>query len=377
MISRRHLLALLVAIIPAMGASYRTTNFIVYAPTAQVAQQIGQAAEQYRKEKALHWLGREMPTWGQPCPLYVKVTMGGPGGATSFQFDRGQILSQKMEIEGPLDRLLASVLPHEITHTVFAYYFRQPVPRWADEGGSVLSEDDQERLRHDRLVRKNLNEGRAFQLRGLFDLRDYPRSFDQVGCMYAQGFSMTNYLVNASDRQTFLKFIDHGMHQGWDSAVRTYYRYNSVEELEQAWLGELRRTRGQPGGAVLVKNTKPASVTAAGQTMVRLTAPPVQPLDEATRPTVYRGQMGGSGQDRGRFGDNAGRPEYLPEYVPTANSGMVPRAPAGSSTGWQPVRPESTAPVQVQLGPPQFGPPPAPPMGTPVPGAVSPVGYPR
>ncbi len=50
-----------------------------------------------------------------------------------------------MNIEGPLDRLLSSVLPHEITHTVFAHYFRTPVPRWADEGGSVLSEDDLER----------------------------------------------------------------------------------------------------------------------------------------------------------------------------------------------------------------------------------------
>jgi hypothetical protein len=376
MTPRRHLLVLLVAILPGMGAAYRTTNFVVYAPTAQIAQQVGQAAEYYRKEKAVHWLGREMPTWGQPCPLYIKVTMGGPGGATSFQFDRGQILSQKMEIEGPLDRILASVLPHEITHTVFAYYFRQPVPRWADEGGSVLSEDDEERLRHDRLVRRNLNEGRAFQLRRLFDLHDYPRTNEQVGCMYAQGFSMTNYLVNASDRPTFLKFIDHGMRQGWDSAVRTYYRHNSVEELEQAWLAELRRTRGQPG-AVLVKNTAPAPATTADRTVVRLTAPPVQPLDDSPRQPVYRGQMPGPGQGDGRFGDNPGRPEYLPESVPTASSGSPRQPPAGSPTGWQPVRPEPSGPVQVQLGPPQFGPPPAPQLGSPVPGSVSPVGYPR
>ena len=70
-----------------------------------------------------------------------------------------------MHIEGTLERLLASVLPHEVTHTVFAFHFRQPVPRWADEGGSVLSEDEIERKRHDRLVRNILNNRRAMPLR--------------------------------------------------------------------------------------------------------------------------------------------------------------------------------------------------------------------
>ena len=88
--------------------------------------------------------------------------MEGPSGATSFQFGQGQVLGMKMEIQGPLERLVRSVLPHEVTHTVFAYHFRQPVPRWADEGGAVLSEDDIERNRHDQLVRMILNTpGRA------------------------------------------------------------------------------------------------------------------------------------------------------------------------------------------------------------------------
>ena len=90
--------------------------------------------------------------------------MEGPSGATSFKLPpQGGVISQKMEIQGPLDRLLASVLPHEITHTVFAYYFRQPVPRWADEGGTVLCEDDIERERHDKLVRDILNRGGQFR----------------------------------------------------------------------------------------------------------------------------------------------------------------------------------------------------------------------
>src|SRR5262245_31596417 len=233
---------ILIAAFCSLGAQHQTANFLVHAPNAQIAQQIGQYAEQYRREKALLWLGYEMPQWPQPCPLHVTVNMEGPSGATSFHFGQGTILGMKMEIQGPLDRLLASVLPHEVTHTVFAHYFRQPVPRWADEGGSVLSEDLLERRRHDMLTRQILNRGQQIPLRRLFSLKEYPR---EVMCLYAQGYSMCDYLVNRSDRKTFLSFVGHGMRHGWDRAVQSFYGMRNVEELEAAWLQHLRDTRQQ------------------------------------------------------------------------------------------------------------------------------------
>src|SRR5437868_3843721 len=214
-----------------MGAQYRTTNFVVNAQDGQVAKQVGDLAEGYRKDKAIMWLGQEMPTWPQPCPLYVTVNMEGPSGATSFHFGQGRVMGMKMEIQGPLDRLLASVLPHEITHTVFAHHFRQPVPRWADEGGSVLSEDDIERDRHDKLTRSILNQGRQIPLRRLLALKEYPR---EVMCLYAQGYSLSDYLVRRSDRRTFLAFIGQGMQAGWDSAAQSFYGHSRVEDLEEA-----------------------------------------------------------------------------------------------------------------------------------------------
>jgi hypothetical protein len=174
MAARQSVVLVLLAAVSSLGASYRTPNFVVEAPTQAIAEQVGQYAEYYRREKAMQWLGQEMPAWSEPCPVRVTVTPNdNGGGATSFAFDRGRVLGQNMQIEGSMNRLLASVLPHEVTHTVFAYYFRQPVPRWADEGGAVFSEDEQERQHHDALVRNILNTpGRAIPLRpvrrGLF-----------------------------------------------------------------------------------------------------------------------------------------------------------------------------------------------------------------
>jgi hypothetical protein len=333
---RRSVVALVAAVlsVSSMGASYRTTNFVVQAPTPQIAQQLGQWAEHYRREKAQLWLGQEMPTWPQPCPLYVQVTMDAPSGATSFNFGRdqagrGQVLGMKMEIQGPLDRLIYSVLPHEVTHTVFAYYFRCPVPRWADEGGSVCSEDDVERERHDKLVRGILNQGQQIRLRTLFPMREYPRN---VLCLYAEGYSVTDYLIKQSSRPAFLQFVAHGMTSGWDSAVRTFYHNNSVEELEEAWLKHLRDTRGQPH-IMLAQGQAPAPPRAdpAARTVVRLTVPPAQPLQPAA---VVRGQ-----------------------------------APDDTPPGYLPP-PQNYAPVPVRLGAPQFEP-------ASVPSWTSPAGFPR
>src|SRR5262249_44477778 len=67
MARRRHLVFVLFGFL-SMGATQRTTNFVVTAPTPQIAQSVGQWAEYYRKEKAKLWLGKEMPNWSQPCP---------------------------------------------------------------------------------------------------------------------------------------------------------------------------------------------------------------------------------------------------------------------------------------------------------------------
>jgi hypothetical protein len=277
MVARSRIVVVILAALSSLGASHRTKNFVVEAPTAPIAERIGQWAEYYRKEKALLWLGKEMPTWGQPCPLRVTVTYGGSGGATSFEFDRGSILRIDMHIEGTLERLVHSVLPHEVTHTVFAYHFRQPVPRWADEGGSVLSEDDQERGRHDKLVREILNsQRRAIPLRRLFALKEYP---PDVMVLYAEGYSVTNFLVGKSNRAAFLNFIADGLRQGWDVAVKAHYGFSNVEELERAWVRSLSQPRPADttltgGSARTDTTTMTASRPTTRQTLVPILGTP-------------------------------------------------------------------------------------------------------
>jgi len=239
MVARPSIIAVLVGVLASLGASYPSQNFVVDAPNMQIAQQVAQYAEHYRREKALQWLGQEMPRWGQPCPLKVTISMQGSGGATSFAFDNGRILSMDMHIEGTLDRLLASVLPHEVTHTVFAHYFRCPVPRWADEGGAVMSEDEEEQQRHQELAQQILaTPGRAIPLKRLLALKNFP---SDVMVLFAEGYAVTRFLVERRDHQTLLRFVKDAEREGWDKAVKEHYGLDSVEELEAVWLTSMRR----------------------------------------------------------------------------------------------------------------------------------------
>ena len=174
------------AAVGSLGASHRTANFVVQAPTPQLAKEIGDSAEKYRRELAVEWLGSEMRNWSQPCPIVAQVGENlGAGGATSFLFDRGEVFGWQMEIQGSRERLLDSVLPHEVTHTIFATHFRQPLPRWADEGACTTVEHHTERAKQEKMLIHFLQNKRGIAFSKMFAMREYPAD---LMTLYSQGF---------------------------------------------------------------------------------------------------------------------------------------------------------------------------------------------
>lgn len=232
----RHLAALVaLALVPVLAGashSHRTTNFAVEAPTLDAARRVAEHAEVCRLTIAKAWLGRELPAWSSPCPIKVKLTQGEAGGLTSFGFSRGKVHDQSMTVEGRLDRILASSLPHEVTHTVFAAYFGGPMPRWADEGASLLSEDQREYRRHDQIVVDLISRRGQMPLEQFFTAEDYPE--DVMG-FYGQGYSISRFLVEMGGRPRFLAFVKEGSKSGWDLAAKNHYGLSNIREVDRAW----------------------------------------------------------------------------------------------------------------------------------------------
>jgi hypothetical protein len=244
------------------GASFRTPNFAVEAPTYEIAQRVAARAEECRALLARAWLGRELPNWGTPCPLRVRVTAGEAGGLTSFGFHQGRVTDQRMTVEGRLDRILASALPHEVTHTIFAAYFGGPMPRWADEGASLLSEDERERQRHDQIAVDLLARRGELPLARLFQIEDYP---SDLMSFYGQGYSISRFLIEMGGRPRFLKFVRDGLNENWDAATRAHYQLANVLELDRAWQSwhrvALQASRGAMSKQVLAFGKPPAIST--------------------------------------------------------------------------------------------------------------------
>lgn len=251
----------------AQAAGYRGVNFTVSASTPELAREIGVAAERQRKELALEWLGKEMPPWSKPCPITAQVDPRlGAGGATSFLFQDGEVFDWKMTIQGSRERILDSVLPHEITHTVFASYFRRPLPRWADEGACTTVEHKSEKEKQHRMLIRFLQTGQGIAFSDLFAMKEYPAN---VMPLYSQGYSLARFLIDHGGRRKFLAFLGDGMSdENWPRAVRKHYGAENLWALQGTWLDWVKAgsprndTPSTEVGAVLVAQNTSSDVGA-------------------------------------------------------------------------------------------------------------------
>ena len=353
------------------GGQFRTKNFVCYAKTREFARELAMEAERQREVLALKWLGRTLPDWDRPCP--IKITRSGPGvgagGATSFGFHtekrNGKVIPAvggfRMEIQGSRERLLDSVIPHEVNHTIFASHFRRPLPRWADEGAATLTEFHSERMRQRKTLRRQWNTHR-YPVPTLLKMTEYPGDpqrpapgdGEKVAALYAQGYSLADYLVQRGGKTAFLKALE-GASAGrtvrtvrgvefdweyplekWDAALKQHFDLG-VRELETEWRGWVMagcptmnlpvgqrlaaNERRRPGGNPVAVRGQSPDAAPVRREPARIAAPAPEPVAArpATRdePTRYAAAPAGSPSrpSNAAPAELAPRPEPLPSFV--------------------------------------------------------------
>lgn len=239
----------------ALGASYETENFVIQnAPTPELAREFGETAESCRHDLAMLWLGRPLPDWSGKCPIKVTVGDLGAGGATTFIFQGGEVYGWEMDIQGSARRIVDSVLPHEITHMIFASHLRAPVPRWLDEGAATSVEHESEKANYRKMLRRFITpeEGRCLPFNRMVSMKEYP---SDVMPFYAQGFSVVEYLIALGGHRELIRFAETGMKAGnWNAAVREHYGFENLGQLQNDyWLQWV--AAGSPG--TLAPNLQP------------------------------------------------------------------------------------------------------------------------
>ena len=193
----------------ANGATFSTANFVVTTGDADFARQCAQTAEKYRKELAREWLGHDLPRWFRPCQVSVTVGQIGAGG-DHVHLRRRPGFRLDYEGTGDARAILDSVIPHEVSHTIFASFFRRPLPRWADEGAASLVEHESERHRQTLLLHQVFNTPQRIPLTSLISMKEYPSDMQAVLTLYAEGYSLSDYLVQSggeTGKEGFLRFL--------------------------------------------------------------------------------------------------------------------------------------------------------------------------
>jgi len=215
-----------------------STNFIVFASSPEWAAQVAEMAELNRRNLAVHWLGKELPQWSERVPIHVEAGEHlGAGGETRFSLLGNNSIGQWMMIvSGTQERILDSVLPHEITHTIFATHFAhlgKYVPRWADEGACTTVEHISEKKKHQDHLNMFLKTRRGLPFNQMFSLKEYP---PDIMPLYAQGHSAVQFLIDQGGPQKFVKFLEAGMRsEVWPAALREYYAYESIGQFQTLW----------------------------------------------------------------------------------------------------------------------------------------------
>ncbi len=217
-------------------------NFIVFAATPQWASQVSEAAEACRRELSMYWLGEELPPWRERCPIHVQASPNlGASGETTFALMQGTAGQWRMAVHGTKERILDSVLPHEITHTIFATHFAKYgkyVPRWADEGASTTVEHEAEKSKHRYYVHEFLMNGRGLSFNKMFSLKEYP---SDILPLYAQGHSAVQFLLDQGGPRQFVQFLEAGTEtEAWEAQLRNFYGYKTIGEFQTSWNQWLR-----------------------------------------------------------------------------------------------------------------------------------------
>nr|WP_236649123.1 hypothetical protein [Rhodopirellula sp. SM50] len=238
----------------------RTQNFLVHADTQELAEAVAQQAEQFRHELAVYWLGEPLRPWTTPCPIEV---VSGPHlaaqGATTY--NRSPVGNFQMQVIGSRERILDSVLPHEVTHTVMATHFGRPLPRWADEGICTTVEHSAERNKHEVKLREYLSNRRGIPMNKLFRLTEYP---SDMLPMYAQGYSVCRFLIEQSGPRQFIAFLEGYMESSsWTDNVQAHYGYESLKQLQDQWLAWVAQGSGSVESFVSARGKASASLASS------------------------------------------------------------------------------------------------------------------
>lgn len=209
----------------------RNENFMVMAPTQELADRVLKAAEQFRHDVAVQWLGAPLPPSVGPAIVHVELSET-RDDAFTWAKNGPDRKYHSVYLTTSLDQAVGSTLKHEITHVVLATRFPDRLPVWLEEGCAGYA-DDASRLKTRRAIldwfARTGNWPNLAQVLNAKKLSAADRSSYAIAC------SVTHFLMDRGSRQHLIAFGELVQEQGPEAALKSSYGFASIEELGEEW----------------------------------------------------------------------------------------------------------------------------------------------
>lgn len=264
--ARLEVWALLIAL-SALGTAEAETaftvesqNFLITAPTAELAQECLDSAETYRREIAQCWLGEELPPSVGRTVIRLKLS-DREDEALSLLADSRERLSHCVWLTASLSGM-RTALAHELAHVVLATRYPGEVPAWVHEGIAGRYDGPERQATRNGILAWFSRTNNWPQLERLLQAAGISR---QDMASYSAAVSLSEFLLVRGDRSRLVEFALAGRGQGWDAALQRHYQIQDVAQLQALW---------QSWAATQIRQAHPSERIAARDKVNALGLPP-------------------------------------------------------------------------------------------------------
>jgi len=223
----------------------KSKHFIIYYKegSGEYLNQVVSNAEKYYKS-ITDYLGfnrLNFWTWTKRCRIYLYPSKEEYISNTdTIYWAKGSVHVIKKEIVtyAKNEQFLEHTLPHEIGHIIFREVigFDKKLPLWLDEGVAVLQEKDRKKFLD--AARKLVQESKNLPLVELSKVRSYEKIEPLI--LYSQGSSIVSFLLEEFGRRRFVSFCRRIRdEESWREAIKKVYKFEDLNQLEEAWVKQL------------------------------------------------------------------------------------------------------------------------------------------
>jgi hypothetical protein len=206
-------------------------NFVVYAPTQELADEVLKKSETLRTKLARAWLDKELAPGVGAAMIHVSLANGESHGFT-WPKSQPDEKYHSVTIKSSREKALNIILPHELTHALMATEFGGRLPRWANEGVACF-QDGSEILGNRRQSLYRFAQTAQWPSLEIVLRQESCKSDDYS--YFTVASSITEFLLERESPKTFFAFAMEGQEKGWEFAARTHYEFHSVHDLESKW----------------------------------------------------------------------------------------------------------------------------------------------